>query len=48
MYEERIQNALETVFSEISDDFPTAMPLLDDYRQTHGKKTTRLPMSMCC
>ena len=37
MYNEKIQLALQTAFDEISDDFPTSMPLLDRFRCAHRR-----------
>jgi len=38
MYEERIQYALKTFPTEIADEFPTSLPLLDSFRQAHSRK----------
>lgn len=43
MDDERIQNALRTFHTEVvGDDFPTSMPLLDNFRLTHRRKSDSL------
>jgi S-adenosylhomocysteine hydrolase len=42
MYERKIQNALDNFPTKIPNDFPTSLPLLDDFRQNHRKKRAPL------
>lgn len=38
-YKDQINRLLERMFEDVSDEFPSSMPLLDNYRKAHTKKS---------